>query len=361
GWRLGSFTYGLSGLLWCRSSMAEPGQAQVHHIVLEPDATPHQLLASKAGSSVAVMRAAAYPHDDHAVDIWTEGFLHAPKRLTYTGAAEPSRSTSLPATFDTTEFDYALRSVTAPDGQTVPYHLIRRRDAAGPVPTLIYAYGGFNIALDPFYLDEIGPLWLAKGRALAIPLVRGGGECGAAWQIAGREHGKLDAAQDLVTVAEDLAVSGVTTPEACVACGESNGGLLVANAARFAPKHFAGLWIASAPLDLVDYDKRGQGAIWIDEFGDPRDATLMRALSPLYHVPAPGDPYPAAIFTVSQNDDRVCAEDSARMVDALRAAGHDAWLRQGSAGGHGHGPDSLALRAVGFAFLDALARNAGRG
>lgn len=272
--------------------------------------------------------------------------------------AVPSAHAVSPATFVDT---HNHRFVVAPahDGSEVPYHLVAPHRSSRSVPTLIYVYGGFNVSLSPFYLDDVGELWLEGGCALAIPQVRGGGERGLAWQHRGRGEGRLDALEDFVSVARHLVESGVAPRDRVFGWGESNGGLLLANAALTYPHLLAGVWCAHPVLNLVDYDDHGQGTVWRDEFGNPDDpvtAKVLDRLSPLNKVRS-GISYPPFLLTRGRADDRISYSEVSDFANLLRAVGAEAYVWTSEAGGH-NAQDSFSggipEEAAGFSFLRSL-------
>ena len=100
--------------------------------------------------------------------------------------------------------------VASKDGTKVPYFLIRPKDAKGPIPTILYGYGGFELSLTPWYWDDghrpldAGQVWLKKGGAIAVANIRGGGEFGPAWHQAALKYHRQRAYDDFEAVAEDL-------------------------------------------------------------------------------------------------------------------------------------------------------------
>ena len=141
---------------------------------------------------------------------------------------------SLPATFDAKDIRVEKRFATSKDGTKVPYFLVRKQGATGPVPALVHAYGGFRAAQTPGYLTgqpyRAGPLglfWVEDGNAYVLANIRGGGEYGPAWHQAALREKRQNSFDDFHAVAEDLIASGVTAKGKIAASGRSNGGVLV--------------------------------------------------------------------------------------------------------------------------------------
>ncbi|MEO6205161.1 MAG: prolyl oligopeptidase family serine peptidase, partial [Mycobacteriales bacterium] len=131
-----------------------------------------------------------------------------------------------PSAFDATDLTVSRHEAIAEDGERIPYFQIGR-ESDGPVPTVLYGYGGFNVPMMPSYLGGIGKVWLEPGNTWVIANLRGGGEFGAEWHKAGMREGKKTAHDDFAAVARDLLARGVTTTPQLACYGGSNGGLLV--------------------------------------------------------------------------------------------------------------------------------------
>lgn len=268
----------------------------------------------------------------------------------------------LPARFDSTGFVALRRHAMAPDGVQIPYWVIgREADLQGtPRPCLLYGYGGFEIPLDtPAYMDTLGFSWLEPGGVYAIASIRGGGEFGPGWHQAAQREKRPVAFGDFIAVAEALIGSSVTTPEQLAIQGASNGGLLTAACMIQRPDLF-GAVISHVPvLDMSRFHLLLQGALWVDEYGNPDDADdrrMLMAYSP-YHNVKPDVSYPPVLFTSSSTDDRVHPGHARKMVAKMQALGHGevCYLEQRD-GGHGAGvePETIArASATTFEFLRA--------
>ena len=140
-------------------------------------------------------------------------------------AAAPLRA--LPPQFDASTHEVTQGSATSKDGTQVPYFVVRPKAAAGPVPTILYGYGGFQISMTPKYVATAGAAWLEEGGCYVEANIRGGGEFGPTWHQAAKKAHRNKAYEDFEAVAEHLVSEGVTTAPMLACRGGSNGGLLV--------------------------------------------------------------------------------------------------------------------------------------
>jgi prolyl oligopeptidase len=243
-----------------------------------------------------------------------------------------------PAAFDASRFVAEQWHALAPDGTDIPYFVVRQRDQPfnGQVPTLLYGYGGFEVAMLPYYMDNFGPQWLEKGGAFVVANIRGGGEFGPAWHQAAQGIHRAVSFDDFVAVAEDLIARGLTSPEKLAIEGGSNGGLLVGAAMVRRPELFRAVVCEVPLLDMLRYSQLLAGPSWIDEYGDPDDAAqrpFIEAYSP-YHQLRCGVAYPQALFTTSRRDDRVHPAHARKMVARLNELGHQPLFCETDTGGH---------------------------
>ncbi|MGF6960980.1 prolyl oligopeptidase family serine peptidase [Paraburkholderia youngii] len=255
----------------------------------------------------------------------------------------------LPARFNSTGLVALRRHAVAPDGAQIPYWVIgREADLQGnPRPCLLYGYGGFEVPLDtPTYLGTLGFSWLEPGGVYAIASIRGGGEFGPRWHQAAQREKRQVAFDDFIAVAEALVGSGVTVPAQLAIQGGSNGGLLTAACMIQRPDLF-GAVVSDVPLlDMSRFHLLLQGALWVDEYGNPDDADdcrILMAYSP-YHNVKPGVSYPPVLFTSSSTDDRVHPGHARKMVAKMQALGHrEVWYLEQHDGGHGAGVDPQTI------------------
>ncbi|HEX4830690.1 MAG TPA: prolyl oligopeptidase family serine peptidase [Trebonia sp.] len=242
----------------------------------------------------------------------------------------------------------AQRTYAGKDGTPVRMVVIRPAGATGPLPTILYGYGGFNISMTPGYSAAI-LAWVQAGGAYAIAGLRGGSEEGEDWHRAGMLDRKQNVFDDFHAAAEDLIGAGLTTPGQLAVWGGSNGGLLVGAAVTQRPDLFAAC-VCSAPLlDMVRYEKFGLGETWNTEYGSaavPGELEWLLSYSPYHRVTA-GTAYPSVLFTVFANDTRVDPMHAYKMCAALQHAtssGRPVLLR--AEGQVGHGARAVSLSAA---------------
>ncbi|MCX4910614.1 prolyl oligopeptidase family serine peptidase [Streptomyces sp. NBC_00878] len=219
-----------------------------------------------------------------------------------------------------------LRTITvvSRDGTPVPVTLCDPGTAAprGPRPTLVTVYGGFGIPLEPGW-DPMIAAWLQAGGRVAWVHARGGGEYGPAWAEAGRAAGKARVVEDLCAAADALVERAETGPARPAVLAASNGGLIAAAALVQAPGLFSA-GVCAAPLtDLLRYQEGGLGRLWQDEYGDPDDPGMRRALrdlSPYQRVVDADSPVagPPVLFVTGGNDARVPAWHGWKLCAALQ-------------------------------------------
>ena len=256
--------------------------------------------------------------------------------------------------------DYASEQVFVPskDGTRIPMFVIRRKDATGPVPTILYGYGGFNVSLPPAF-SSARMAWLESGGAYAIANLRGGGEYGDAWHDGGRRANKQNVFDDCIAAAEWLIANGVAPTGGLAVEGGSNGGLLVGAVVNQRPDLFAAAHPAVGVMDMLRFDRFTAGRYWVDDYGHPdreADWKVLRAYSP-YHNIRDGADYPAILVTTADTDDRVVPGHSFKYAAALQAAGlgkRPHLIRIETRAGHGSGKpvDKLIAESADvFAFL----------
>jgi prolyl oligopeptidase len=224
--------------------------------------------------------------------------------------------------FDPGLYDVSQRFYASKDGTKVPMFIVRRKDLpAGPAPTLLYAYGGFNVSMNPaFSATRIA--WLEQGGVLAVANIRGGGEYGKAWHDGGRLTHKQNVFDDFIAAGEDLIAQGITSKDKLAIQGGSNGGLLVGAVVNQRPDLFAAALPQVGVMDMLRFDRFTAGRYWVDDYGYPSkeaDFRVLRAYSP-YHNIRSGQDYPAIMVTTADTDDRVVPGHSFKYTAALQAA-----------------------------------------
>jgi len=252
--------------------------------------------------------------------------------------AEPRVIKQLPPRFDAYGFEVRQFEALSRDGAKIPYFVVRKEETLnnGKQPTLLYAYGGFNIATTPWYWSTAGKLWLEEGGAIAVANVRGGGEFGPRWHEAAQGVNRQRNFDDFAAVARDMIARGISSPKRLGAMGASHGGLLVTATAIQNPGLF-GAVLAQVPLtDMLRYTRMSAGASWIAEYGDPADPRQRAAIlrwSPYQNVRA-GTKYPRIFFLGSTRDDRVHPGHARKMAAKMQANGAPYLYFETPDGGH---------------------------
>jgi prolyl oligopeptidase len=249
------------------------------------------------------------------------------------------------------------------DGTEVPMFIVSKRGTprTDDNPTLIYAYGGFNISLTPAFNPTIVP-WLERGGVYVVANLRGGGEFGRSWHRAGMLESKQNVFDDLYACAEWLIAERITSPSRLAVRGGSNGGLLTGVAVVQRPELFSAAISAVPLLDMLRYHRFLIAQFWVPEYGsadDPTQFSWLSAYSPYHHIEA-GRSYPAVLFTAGENDSRVHPLHARKMAARMQAlaANDDAakpillWVDRDA--GHGQGKPlakRIAEEADQWAFL----------
>lgn len=244
-----------------------------------------------------------------------------------------------PSWFDASGLQVKQWSAISTDGTEIPYFIVLPKDweTRGPLPTLLYGYGGFAVSQRPFYSGLRGKMWLQRGHAFVLANIRGGGEFGPDWHQSVRRENRQQSFDDFIAVAEDLIGRGVTTPRHLGIQGGSQGGLLVGVAMVQRPELFRAVVSMVPLLDMLRFHLLLAGASWIAEYGDPDDPAdrdFLAAYSPLQNL-RPGVEYPEALFTTSTRDDRVHPAHARRMVARLMELEQPVLYYENTEGGHG--------------------------
>jgi len=225
--------------------------------------------------------------------------------------------------FDPSRYETRQVFYTSRDGTRVPMFLTMRRglprDSANP--TLLYAYGGFDIAeLPAFSVSNL--VWLEQGGIYALANIRGGSEYGEEWHQAGMLDRKQNVFDDFVAAAEYLVQEGWTRPGRLAISGGSNGGLLVGAVLNQRPELFGAALPAVGVMDMLRFHRFTIGWAWVTEYGSADSVGQFPALwrySPLHNI-RPGTRYPAVMVTTADRDDRVVPGHSFKYTATLQAA-----------------------------------------
>ena len=296
--------------------------------------------AEPVGTSVQLN--AADPDSD-AVIVHRAGFL-LPNRLDMvTGNASAMPLYAEQPAFDAADFVTELKTATSKDGTPIDYYLLRPKTTRpGATPLLMTGYGAFGITLSPEYLGywvggkALVP-WLTRGGALALPLIRGGGDRGSAWHQAALREKRQNSYDDFAAVTEAIIKDGLTSPRHIGVFGTSNGGLLAAVMGTQRPDLYGAI-VSDVPLtDLVRMPYMGMGAAWVNEYGDANDTAMRAAItaySPYQNV-RPGKSYPPFLITVATSDNRVGPGHARKLAARLEEAGAPVLYLEDEEGGHG--------------------------
>lgn len=279
----------------------------------------------------------------------------------YLGAVESESLDPLksaPTFFDAEGLRVEQAFATSADGTRVPYFMVSSKDLHrnGDNPTLLYGYGGFEIALQPGYSAALGTSWLERGGVYVLANIRGGGEFGPKWHQAALKENRQRAYDDFIAVAEDLIAKGVTSPRHLGIRGGSNGGLLMGNMLVQRPDLFHAIVCQVPLLDMKRYNKLLAGASWMGEYGNPdvpEEWAFLKRYSP-YQLVRPEIEYPRLLVTTSTRDDRVHPGHARKMVAKMKDQGHEALYFENIEGGHGgaaNNEQSAFLAALYYTFL----------
>lgn len=221
--------------------------------------------------------------------------------------------------------DYESKQVfyTSKDGTKVPMMITHKKglELNGKNPTILYGYGGFNISLTPSF--SIGnAVWMEQGGILAIPNLRGGGEYGKAWHIAGTKMQKQNVFDDFIAAGEYLIENQYTSSDYLALRGGSNGGLLVGAVMTQRPDLAKVALPAVGVLDMLRYHTFTAGAGWAYDYGTAEDSKAMfdylKGYSPVHNVKT-GVQYPATLITTGDHDDRVVPAHSFKFAAELQS------------------------------------------
>ncbi len=249
------------------------------------------------------------------------------------------------------------------DGTRIPMFLVSRtglrRD--GSNPTMLYAYGGFDISLTPgFSVSNL--VWMEMGGVYAVANLRGGGEYGRDWHEAGMLKNKQNVFDDFVAAADWLVSEKVTSREKLAIRGGSNGGLLVGAVITQHPDICQVALPAVGVMDMLRYHKFTIGWAWVSEYGsadDPEQFSNLLGYSPLHNL-KPDTDYPATMVTTADHDDRVVPGHSFKFAAQLQhchQGDNPVLIRIETRAGHGAGtPTSKRIAAAGD-MLAFLAKN----
>jgi prolyl oligopeptidase len=224
--------------------------------------------------------------------------------------------------FDPTRYETKQVFYHSKDGTRVPMFLTYKKGIKldGQNPTLLYAYGGFDISLTPFF-SVPNVVWLEMGGIYAQPNLRGGGEYGEEWHQAGMKLKKQNVFDDFIAAAEWLIDNKYTSTPKLAIRGASNGGLLIGACVTQRPDLFGVALPEVGVMDMLRFHKFTIGWAWTSDYGSSDNAGDFKALyaySPLHNL-KPGTKYPPTLIATSDHDDRVVPGHSFKFAATMQA------------------------------------------
>ena len=248
---------------------------------------------------------------------------------------------SQPPKFDASNLVVDQREATSTDGTKIPYFIVHRKDLQldGNNPTLLYAYGGFQVSMTPSYSATTGKLWLEKGGVYVLANIRGGGEFGPKWHDAGLNVHRQIIYDDFAAVAKDLIARKVTSPRRLGIMGGSNGGLLMGVEFTQHPELWNAVVIDVPLLDMLRISKIAAGASWEGEYGsvdDPAVRAFWEKTSPYQNL-RKDVKYPEPFIFTTTKDDRVGPQHARKFAARMEEMGLPFYYYEETEGGHSSG------------------------
>ena len=224
--------------------------------------------------------------------------------------------------FDSSNYESKQIFYSSKDGTKVPMIITYKKgtELNGKNPTILYAYGGFNISITPGF-SVANAVWMEQGGVYAVPNIRGGGEYGRKWHNAGIQLKKQNVFDDFIAAAEFLIENKYTSSDYLAIRGGSNGGLLVGATMTQRPGLMKVALPAVGVLDMLRYHKFTAGAGWAYDYGTSDDSKEMfeylKAYSPVHNV-RKNINHPATLITTGDHDDRVVPAHSFKFAAELQ-------------------------------------------
>jgi len=283
-------------------------------------------------------------HTDDRFFVGVEGFL-TPPSLWLGDAADGSLTSvkSQKPQFDASGDVVEQLEATSIDGTKIPYFVVHRKDMRydGSNPTLLTAYGGFQVPYTPYYGPENGKLWLEHGGVFVLANIRGGGEFGPAWHEAGLKTHRQRIYDDFYAVAQDLVTRKITSSRRLGIIGGSNGGLLMGVEFTQHPEMWIAVVIQIPLLDMLGFEHLSAGASWVGEYGSvsvPEERAFLASVSP-YNQLKPDVHYPEPLIFTTTKDDRVGPVHARKFAARLEEFHKPFFYDEITEGGHGEGAD----------------------
>ena len=269
------------------------------------------------------------------------GFLLPSSLWSVDAAGVVARLKTLPPRFDASNEVVEQFDAASSDGTRVPYFVVHPRGMKldGSNPTILNAYGGFQVSMTPSYSGTLGKLWLEKGGVFVLANIRGGGEFGPAWHEAGLKTHRQIIYDDFVAVARDLITRGITSQRRLGIEGGSNGGLLMGVQFTQHPELWHAVDIQVPLLDMLRFEKIAAGASWVGEYGSvskPDEAAFLAKISPYANIRR-GVSYPLPLIWTTTKDDRVGPQHARKFAARLKEYGIPYLYYEVIEGGHGAG------------------------
>jgi prolyl oligopeptidase len=288
-----------------------------------------------------------------------DGFLTPPSLLLGDAAAGTLKEAkTMPPRFDASADVVEQLTAVSKDGTKVPYFVVRRKDLRydGANPTLLTAYGGFQLSSTPSYSPIDGKLWLERGGVFVLANIRGGGEFGPAWHEAGLKTHRQRIYDDFAAVAQDLVTRRITSPRRLGIRGGSNGGLLMGVEMTQHPEMWNAIEIMVPLLDMLRFEHIAAGASWVGEYGSvsvPEERAFLASISP-YNQLKPDVNYPEPLIFTTTKDDRVGPVHARKFAAKMEEFKKPFFYQEIIEGGHDIGADlkeQANTYAVEFTYL----------
>jgi len=285
-----------------------------------------------------------YSHTDDRFFVGVEGFLTPPSLwLGDAGDGSFALAKSQKPQFDASAEVVEQLQATSKDGTKIPYFIVHRKDMRydGSNPTLLNAYGGFQIPMTPRYRAASGKLWLEHGGVFVLANIRGGGEFGPAWHDAGLKTHRQRIYDDFYAVAQDLVSRKITSSRRLGIIGGSNGGLLMGVEFTQHPEMWNAVVIQVPLLDMLGFEHLSAGASWVGEYGSvsvPEERAFLASISP-YNQLKPDVNYPEPLIFTTTKDDRVGPVHARKFAARLEEFHKPFFYDEITEGGHGAGAD----------------------
>ena len=246
-----------------------------------------------------------------------------------------------PPRFDASRDVVEQFQAASSDGTEIPYFVVRPKTMKydGNNPTLLYAYGGFQVSETPIYSPALGKLWLEQGGVYVLANIRGGGEFGPAWHEAALKTKRQNAYDDFAAVAKDIIARKITSPRKLGIEGGSNGGLLMGVEFEQHPDLWHAVVIEVPLLDMLRFEQIAAGASWVGEYGsvsNPAERAFLARISPYANLRA-GVKYPMPFIYTTTKDDRVGPQHARKFAAKMAAMGLPYLYYEAIEGGHGAG------------------------